>query len=97
MTPKEKSIVREIISYFLRNPDAADTLEGIARWRLLDETVHRRVKETQAALQWLVAQGIIQEHVSSGGTIFGLNPESKEQAEQLLASEEDPAARGNKR
>ena len=41
----------EILSYFLRNPLAADTLEGVARWRLLDEVVYRKVEETRAALE----------------------------------------------
>jgi hypothetical protein len=50
---------KEVLSYFLRNPQAADTLEGVARWRLLDEPVHRSVEEINQALEWLVAQGFL--------------------------------------
>ena len=47
MTYQEpKGIAKEILSYFLRNPQAADNLEGVARWRLLEQTVHRSVEET---------------------------------------------------
>jgi hypothetical protein len=38
----EACVTKQIVSYFLRNPNAADTLEGIARWRLLEERIHQK-------------------------------------------------------
>jgi hypothetical protein len=76
----------EILNYFVRNPSAADTLEGIARWRLVDELIHKRVEETRAALDWLVKSGWLRVHTSSSaGQIFSLNIGRLAEAESLLA------------
>jgi hypothetical protein len=66
----------EILSYFTRNPEAADSLEGIARWRLLDEVIYRSYQETEAALGWLVERGFLIETSRPGiKPIFRLNPD----------------------
>jgi len=76
---------REILAYFLRNPAAADSVEGIARWRLLEEAIHHKVLETQKALEWLVEQGFLIEVAEPHtGRLFRLNPERQGQAEALL-------------
>jgi len=77
---------KEILDYFLRNPQATDSLEGIARWRLLEERVHRNVEEINEALGWLVAEGyLLRELVRDSDTIFRLNVGKAAQAERLLA------------
>jgi hypothetical protein len=35
--------MKEVLAYFVRHPHAADDLEGIARWRLLETAVRTRV------------------------------------------------------
>jgi hypothetical protein len=75
-------IRREVLSYFLRNPDTADSLEGIARWRLLEERVHRTITETQAALEWLVEQGyLVRIDHASAEPVFRLNEEKPADAD----------------
>jgi hypothetical protein len=70
----DETVVKEILNYFIRNPQAADSLEGIARWRLLDEIVRRNLEETERALQWLVAQRFLNKEVVTGrGPVFGIN------------------------
>jgi len=87
-----KLAAKEILSYFMRNPRAADTLEGIARWRLLDEVVHRKVEETRRALSWLVKRGFVIESSSPGAAqIFRLNPEKIAEA-KLVVTTAAPAA-----
>lgn len=77
--------VREILAYFLRNAEAADSLEGIVRWRLLEEVIHRSVLETQTALDWLVKKDLLVAiDRPSTGRIFRLNTERRTQAELLL-------------
>ena len=80
-----EALAREILGYFLRNPQAADSLTGIARWRLLEEAVQRSVARTEDALQWLLKQGYLRQ-VQMKGTeaIFCLNPEKRSEARLFL-------------
>ncbi len=83
------STVKEILSYFVRNPRAADNLEGIARWRLLDEVISRKVDETYCALTWLVEQKFVRETVSAGiESIFSLNLDRLAEAKAFLVGED---------
>lgn len=86
--PREQSAgsnVRQILAYFLRNPEAADSIEGIARWRLLETIVQRTLKETEGAIRWLVAEGYLQEkEVPGSQSIFFLNQEKAAEAGRLL-------------
>lgn len=81
----ENELVREILGYFLSHPQSADSLEGIARWRLLDVAVHRALAETSRALEWLVEQGYLHK-VSAPGSVhvFSLNPEKWEEAAAFM-------------
>ena len=80
---------KEILSYFLRNPEAADTLTEIARWRLMHETVRRSVEATENALNWLIAEGYVREETRVGTQrIFQLNSERREDAESFLEEPE---------
>src|SRR3974390_3096486 len=59
-------VAREILGYFLLNPEAADSLTEIARWRLMQETVRRTVESTQEALNWLTTEGYLREESRAG-------------------------------
>ena len=84
-------VVREILNYFVRNPNASDSLEGVARWRLLEEQVHRTVEETAAALALLVSRGYLQEIPTSGAKkVFRLDPEHIAEAVRFLAGQGGP-------
>jgi hypothetical protein len=77
--------VKQILSYFVSNPSVADSLEGIARWRLLEEAIHRNVAETEEALRWLVKEGyLIETTHSHSGRLFQFNTEKQSDAESLL-------------
>jgi hypothetical protein len=78
-------VAKEILSYFLRNPDAADSLTEIARWRLMQEAVRRSVENTQAALNWLISEGYVLEEIRVGTeSLFQLNPAKRGEAESFL-------------
>lgn len=82
--------IRQILSYFVRNPGAADSLEGIARWRLLEESIHRSVEETERALRWLTKEGYLVTIARSGtNRLFQLNAARQSDAELLLAGSGD--------
>ena len=83
----DETVVREVLNYFLRNPQAVDSLEGIARWRLLDEVVRRKVEETRKALEWLVRQKYLSKTMVAGGEpVFSLNPDSIAKAKEFLSA-----------
>jgi hypothetical protein len=87
----DPQVAKEILEYFVRNPQAADSLEGIARWRLLDEVIRRRVEETHRALAWLVRQNFLSQTTVTGAEpIFSLNTGKRAEAEAFLATGELP-------
>jgi len=91
----EERVAREILEYFLRNPQSADSLEGVARWRLLDETIHRTLAETRDALDRLVAEGYLRRvSVPGSGHIYSLGPRNKDEAESFIRTNSpDPPAK----
>ena len=52
-------VAREILGYLERNPDAGDSLEGVARWWLLQQRIHTAVEDVQRALDRLVRLGLV--------------------------------------
>jgi hypothetical protein len=94
-TPTE--LAKEILSYFLRNPHAADSLEGVARWRLMEERVHRQLENTDQALNWLVRRGFLVK-VSSEWTesVYQLNDVNRSIAERFVGESTKPASRAAK-
>jgi hypothetical protein len=85
--PRSSKIVRETLTYFLRNPAATDSLEGIARWRLLEQAIQRTLVETQTAIEWLVDRGFLLGDERPGTPrLFRLNPAKAGEAEALVKS-----------
>lgn len=83
--PGEPPLVRDILRCFLRNEGMADDLEGIARWRLLEEAVYHRVDETARALTWLVEHDLLREDVGTGhGPLFSQDEAARRRAEAFL-------------
>ena len=77
--------MRQILNYFLRNRDAADSLEGVARWRLLEEQIQRSLQQTDAALKWLVAKGYLEEIKPAGSVpLFRMAPNRQAEALKFL-------------
>lgn len=61
--------------YFHHHPEAADSLEGVARWRLLADSIHQAVEETHQALRRLVDRGQLVEQRAPGvQTLYRLAP-----------------------
>ena len=77
--------VGEVLAYFLQHPAAADSLEGIARWRVQQESVPRIVEQVDQALAWLVKeQLLLREDRLGGASTFRLDPARAGAARRLL-------------
>jgi hypothetical protein len=95
---KRDEVTSDILSYFLRHPEARDSFEGIARWRLLEEWVRRSVPATEEALRWLIANEFLtEEQVPGGKPIYRLNASKKAEAEKLIAEANDNDSELNER
>jgi len=91
-TRAQPDLAAEIMNYFLRNPNAADDLHGIAGFRLLDEAIYRHVAHVSEALEWLVSVGWLNKMSStSSNPIFTLNTAARIEAEQFVADRPHPA------
>lgn len=76
---------REVLSYFLQHPRAADTLEGVTRWRLQAMVIERTITEVGEALTWLVRQEFLRQRRSaSTQPIFTLNQGRAAEAERFV-------------
>ena len=51
----------EILKYFFKHPEAADTLEGVAHWRLTGGNRHLTMEQVAVALDWLVVHGYLKQ------------------------------------
>lgn len=69
MDPRVETIVQEILAYLERNPQAADTAEGIERWWLHGTRDHSSALVAHA-LEILVARGDIERFRSAHGVVF---------------------------
>lgn len=80
----------DVLRYFLHHRRAADSLEGVVRFRLAEETVHRSVTEVAEALRWLVEHDLLVEQSARGAApIFSLNNHRLGEIKSLLASESE--------
>jgi N-acetylglucosamine kinase-like BadF-type ATPase len=78
-------LVKDILNYFLRNPKSADSLEGVTRWRLLEERVQRELEETDDALHWLVRRGFVTKLSPAWSeAVYRLNERNRAKAERFL-------------
>jgi len=81
----EMQIARDVLAYVVKNPEAKDTLEGIARWWLQRERVEQRVEEVSAALHLLVERGLVLERTGLGDrSYYQLNRERSREIESFL-------------
>ncbi len=87
---------RDVLSYFLRHPEAADSLEGVARWRLLEEALHRNLAQVERAVRWLVDEGFLLRDERAGTSVlFRLNLSRRDDARRLLGRSSGTGAPGD--
>jgi hypothetical protein len=79
-------LASEILTYFLRNPESCDDLEGVTRWRLPDQKIYETMQTTEQALEWLVREGfLVKESKPWHGDIYRLNLEKRGEANSFIS------------
>ncbi|MHC4118863.1 MAG: hypothetical protein ACYSWO_15290 [Planctomycetota bacterium] len=74
MDDKREQISGIILDYLRNNPDAGDTLEGIAGWWVGLQQIEISVKDVANALDGLLEEGVIRTHTARDGTsIYRIN------------------------
>jgi hypothetical protein len=64
-----------IYRYLARNPNAADTVEGVARWWLARQRRYDAAATVELALQLLVDEGVVTASaLPTGATVYRLKP-----------------------
>ena len=82
-----KKLASEILTYFLRNPQSCDDLEGVTRWRLPDQRIYETMRSTKNALDWLVREGfLVKESRPWCGDIYRLNVDMQGKANSFIAN-----------
>ena len=61
------AVVQEIKEYLIIHPNAADGLEGIAKWWLSRGCYEQAVHRVERALEYLVAQGTVKKVITADG------------------------------
>ena len=68
-------VAREVLSYFISNSNANDTVEGLVEWRLLEQRIRHSLAEAEVAVTELVARELILARRGSDGRIhYRVNP-----------------------
>lgn len=50
---------QDILSYLAEHPQTQDTLEGVMQWWLLEQEIKKQMDKVQAALNELIAEGLV--------------------------------------
>jgi len=67
---KVESIAKDIKEYFRDNPNAGDTVEGIASWWVANQRLRNSTVLVHRALEYLVKQGELHKKVFDGREIY---------------------------
>ena len=59
-------IAKEINRYLVDHPNAADTIEGISKWWLVDERTSYSLDRVRRALEYLIAAGVVCKRTTTG-------------------------------
>lgn len=70
--PGLSGVARAILAYLRENPEARDTLEGVAEWWLLDQKVDCELARVEKALDQLVEADLIEVRKTSDGRLHYL-------------------------
>ena len=78
-------VLFDILAYLADNPDAEDTIEGIAQWWLLEQKIRQQIPMVEKALAELVKKGfVLAQGGSNGRTRYRIDQRKQEQIREFL-------------
>ena len=80
------TMAMDILRYVLRHPDAEDSIEGVARWWLLEQRIVDTVRETRVALRTLTERGLVVELGKGRRARYRLNAARRHEAERYVSA-----------
>ena len=84
MPASEDSIRRDILGYLAHNPQAEDTVDGIASWWLLEEEFLRTKEMVKRVADELVTEGLLlARHTADGKTYYRARGIETDRTEEL--------------
>jgi len=87
---EHEELVKHVLEFFFKNPNTSDTVEGVARWRLLGQTVRQTLEETRQAMEILVKKGFLRvTPVAGSDDLFSLNEDHRDPAQAFLRGQRD--------
>jgi hypothetical protein len=82
-------LTHEVLSYLIEHPEAQDTVEGLAEWRLLDQRIRQSVSEVTAVLNDLLKRDlVVARHGADGRIHYRVNLERQDEIRRLLGRRE---------
>ena len=86
--PQQVLIVAGRISSYLESrPQALDSLDGILRWWLLKQHIEESAELVQAAMDYLVSSGEVEQIESSGKTFYASATQKKSEGTDDVLNE----------
>jgi hypothetical protein len=82
---KRRIVIRKILFYLIKHPDAKDTIDGILKWWVPD--IHRgwREEEVRQALGFLTSKGwLTARKIAASQKVYGLNKDKLLEIKEYL-------------
>lgn len=88
MPEERRALAISILQYLLRHPDAHDNIVGIAQWWLLEQEIHRTLRDVAVVVDELVVRGWVQKESTGAGDHYSLNHDKKDEVALFLTNSE---------
>jgi hypothetical protein len=79
-----RAVIRAVLHYLIKNPDAKDTIEGVRKWWLPEGYREQPQEEIEETLDFLASKSWLTIRITSQQKIYGLNKDSIDQIENYL-------------
>jgi hypothetical protein len=81
-----EKVIREILRYCIKHPDAKDTIDGILKWWLPGGNAEWGKEEVQRALDFLTAKGwLTKRETTPAKDLYGINRDQLDEIKIFLS------------